>query len=86
VSFKVEFSEEALSQLKKLDNQTAGRILEKIISSAEDPTHFFERLAGRDEYKLRVGDYRVIARIMQNDKSILVMSVGHRKNIYKKQD
>jgi len=86
VSFKLEFSEEALSQLKKLDNQTAGRILEKISSSAEDPVHFFERLAGRDEYKLRVGDYRVIARIMQNDKSILVMSVGHRKNIYKKQD
>lgn len=86
MSFKLEFSEEALSQLKKLDNQTAERILEKISSSTEDPAHFFERLAGRDEYKLRVGDYRVIARILQNDKSILVMSVGHRKNIYKKQD
>ncbi len=86
MSFKVEFSEEALSQLKKLDNQAAGRILEKISSSSEEPLHFFERLAGRDEYKLRVGDYRVIARVLQNDKSILIMSIGHRKNIYKKQD
>jgi mRNA interferase RelE/StbE len=83
VSFKVEFSEEALSQLRKLDNQSAGRILEKIGASAGDHLHFFERLAGREEYKLRVGDYRVIARILQKDKSIPIMSAGHRKNVYK---
>jgi mRNA interferase RelE/StbE len=83
VSFRVEFSEEALSQLRKLDNRAAGRILEKIGASAAEPLHFFERLAGREEYKLRVGDYRVIARILQDGKTILVMSLGHRKNVYK---
>jgi mRNA interferase RelE/StbE len=82
--FTFVFSEEFESQLKKLDNTTVKRILDKLDSTAGSPSHFFERLVGRDEYKIRIGDYRVIARILQNEKTIFVLSVGHRKNIYKK--
>ena len=81
--FKVIYSEEALYQLKKLDNDTAKRIIEKIGESGENPVHFFKRLAGREEYKLRVGDYRIIADIMQKEKTIFIRSMGHRKKIYK---
>ena len=42
------------------------------------------RLVGREEYKLRVGDYRVIANILNKEKKVVVRSLGHRKNIYKK--
>lgn len=82
--FKIIFSDEALYQLKKLDNKTAKRVLDKIESASKNPLHFFERLSGRDEYKLRAGNYRVIANILQNDKTIFVRSLGHRKNIYKR--
>jgi mRNA interferase RelE/StbE len=82
--FKVELSDEALFQLKKLDNSTAKRIVSALNKAASNPHHFFERLVGRDEYKLKVGDYRIISRIMQNDETIFVISMGHRKNIYKK--
>ncbi len=81
--FRIEFSDEAVYQLKKLDNKTASRILEKIEETKKNPLHYFKRLRGREEYKLRVGDYRIIANIMQNDKIIFIRSVGHRKNIYK---
>jgi mRNA interferase RelE/StbE len=41
-------------------------------------------LTKRDFYKLRVGDYRVIAEINKNEIKILVLLIGHRKNIYGK--
>jgi len=73
-----------MREFKKLDNLTAKRLLDKLESIKENPYHFFERLAGREEYKARVGDYRLLAKILPNEKSIFVLSLGHRKNIYKK--
>ena len=60
------------------------RIYNKIISTKENPFHYFERLEGRKDYKLRVGDYRVIADIDVDSKKIGVTVIGHRKNIYRK--
>lgn len=60
------------------------RIFRKIIESKTDPFRFFERLEGRDDYKLRVGDYRVIADINQKERRIEVTKIGHRRSIYKK--
>lgn len=82
--FKITFSEEAFRQLKKFDNLIVKRILSKIDSAAENPTHFFQRLAEREEFKLRACDYRIIAKILFNEKTIHVLSLGHRKNIYEK--
>lgn len=84
MTYRFVFSEEALSQLRRLDNTTARRLLNKLGSSARNPVRFFERLAGREEYKMRVGDYRIIARVLHSEKSVFIMSLGHRKNIYKK--
>jgi len=81
--FEVEYSEESLFQLKGLDIPVAKRILQKIENTRSDPYRFFVRLVGRTEYKLRVGDYRVIADIEENRRVIVVRSLGHRKNIYK---
>ncbi|MBD3389335.1 type II toxin-antitoxin system RelE/ParE family toxin [Candidatus Micrarchaeota archaeon] len=78
------FAHEALRELKKLENKEAKRIVEKLKESAKEPNAFFERLVGREEYKLRVGDYRVIANILNKEKKIVVRSVGHRKNIYRR--
>lgn len=82
--FKLIFSEEASSQLKKLENIITKRILFKLEDTADDPFQYFERLTGREEYKLRVGDYRIIAKIFPNENNIFIFSIGHRKNIYKK--
>jgi addiction module toxin, RelE/StbE family len=81
--FEVEFSEESLFQLRGLDIPVAKRIILKIESTRSDPHRFFVRLVGRTEYKLRVGDYRVIADIEENRRVIVVSSLGHRRNIYK---
>lgn len=79
---EVNFDNEAIDFLEKLPKELRKRIFNKIISTKENPFHFFERLGGRKDYKLRVGDYRVIADI--NPDMIQVTRIGHRKNIYKK--
>lgn len=81
--FEVEYSEESLFQLRGMDIHVAQRIIQKIESTGSDPHRFFVRLVGRTEYKLRVGDYRVIADIEENRRVIVVRSLGHRRNIYK---
>jgi mRNA interferase RelE/StbE len=60
------------------------RIFEKISSTKENPFHYFERLTGRSEYKLRAGNYRIISQIDEKTKQISVLFVDHRKNVYKK--
>lgn len=54
------------------------------MSTKSEPHHFFERLVGRNDYKLRIGDYRVIADINDSSKRIEITLIGHRKKVYKK--
>jgi Cytotoxic translational repressor of toxin-antitoxin stability system len=82
-NFEVEYSAESLFQLRGLEIHVARRIIKKIESTRNDPHRFFVRLVGRPEYKLRIGDYRVIANIEDNKNVIIIRSVGHRRNIYK---
>ncbi len=81
--FEVEYSEESLFQLRGLDTPAARRIIQKIEDTRSNPHRLFVRLVGRTEYKLRVGDYRVIADIVGNRRVIIIRSMGHRKNIYR---
>jgi mRNA interferase RelE/StbE len=76
------FDSEAIDFLNSLPKEIKERIFKKIASTKENPYHFFERLAGRLDYKLRIGDYRVIADISESQ--IQVTKIGHRKNIYDK--
>ena len=81
--YSVILSHKARDELNKLPSDLGDRIKKKLKSSEENPFHFFERLKGRMDYKLRVGDYRVIADIHEENKRIEVNKIGPRKNIYK---
>lgn len=82
--YEVIFDDRSIDFLNKLPKELKKRIFNKIISSKENPFHFFERLEGRKDYKLRVGDYRIITDINENQKRIEVTLIGHRKNVYQK--
>jgi len=82
--YDIVFDERAIEYLEKLEKRDKKRIFEKIIATKEKPFRYFERLTGRNEYKLRVGDYRVIADIDEKSKKISILIIGHRKKIYKK--
>jgi mRNA interferase RelE/StbE len=82
--YELIIDDKATEFLEKLEKSLAQRIFKKIQSTKENPFHFFERLEGRTDFKLRVGDYRVIADIDTSKQRIEVTEIGHRKNIYKR--
>jgi len=82
MTFELIFDEEAIDFLNDLPKEIKERIFNKIRSTKENPFHFFERLEDRTDYKLRIGDYRVIADIDESSNKIKITKIGHRKNIY----
>ena len=82
MAWTVIWSEEALKDLASLDNQVARRIMDKVESTISDPVHFFERLRRSRYHKLRIGDYRVLARLSYEERQIVVRRAGHRSHLY----
>ena len=88
MKYKVEFSQRALKDLKKLDRHTAALILgwvRKNLEGCENPRlHGKGLTANRSgEWRYRIGDYRLLATISDNTITILVLNMGHRREIYK---
>ncbi len=81
--YELIFDERVMSKLEKLPRKIRERIFKRLQKTKENPYHFFEKLVGRSEFKLRIGDYRVIADIIDNKVQILVLHVDHRRRVYK---
>jgi mRNA interferase RelE/StbE len=86
-AWTIEFDDRARRELRKLDaenQQTVLRYLRERIAGAEDPRVFGRplrmKLAGLWRY--RVGDYRLICRFEENHLVVLVLKVGHRRDVY----
>lgn len=82
--YELKLDKKAIKELNKLENTIKERIFNKILETKENPHRFFTKLKGRTDFKLRVGDYRVIAEIYDDLRLIEVTKIGHRRNIYKK--
>jgi mRNA interferase RelE/StbE len=76
------FSLKAKKQFLKLEKTLQERIVYALERIRIRPESFITKLVGDPGYKLRVGDYRIIMDIDKNNLVILVIKVGHRKNIY----
>lgn len=81
--YKVEFSKDAEKQFFKLEKNLQERIVSTLERCQARPYAHVKKLVGNDYHRLRVGDYRIILDIQDNKLMILVIEIGHRKNIYK---
>jgi mRNA interferase RelE/StbE len=90
MKWKVELLAEAERTLKKLDPQTARRIysfLSLRLVKLDNPRSIGEALKGSrfgELWKYRVGDYRILTRIEDNILRILVVKIGHRREVYER--
>ncbi len=84
--YELIYTDTALKQLKKLDRKTHERIIRALERVRYDPFKYVRKLTGRPEYRLRVGDYRVLMLIDQGKLIILIVGVGHRRRYIKKVD
>lgn len=83
----VEFDDAAAKELRRLDRQTQRSILRYLrerIATDEDPHRFGKPLSRQRVglWRYRIRDYRVICNIEDDKLIVLVLSVGHRKDIY----
>ena len=89
MAYSVELSAEVARELGKLDRQQAKRILKFLherVAKLEDPRSIGKALHGSrlgEFWKYRVGDYRLICKIEDDRLIVLVLRVGHRKEIYR---
>lgn len=85
----IEYADTALKQLKKMDRQVARSIFEYLderVSQLENPRELGKKLVGPQYgtyWRYRVGDVRIICDIKDQKLIILVVEVGHRKEIYR---
>ena len=89
MTFRVVFTESARKELKKLDKYTQKIILlwlQKNLDGCSDPRIYGKALTSNrvGQWRYRVGDYRIIASIEDDKLVILVIAVGHRREIYSK--
>ncbi|WP_240372840.1 type II toxin-antitoxin system RelE family toxin [Brevibacterium zhoupengii] len=85
MSYSISYVSSAAKTLRKLDKSVARRLLATISQLAEDPRPpgCIQLKGGDGELRIRVGDYRVIYDIYDEELRILVLRVGHRREIYR---
>jgi len=87
VKYQVILTEQAQKQLKKMDRYTAALIigwLRKNVEGCENPRAFGKALTANrsGQWRYRIGDYRVLAEIQDEKIIVLVLGIGHRKEVY----
>ena len=87
--WRIELDPAADRELNKLDPQTTRRILSFLhdrVATLDDPRSIGEALKGsklNEFWKYRVGDYRIIANIEDGALQILIVRIGHRREVYR---
>jgi len=85
----INYTESARRQLRKLDKQTARRILDFMderIAAQEDPRNTGKALTGPmlgAYWRYRIGDYRIICDIQDGALCVLVIEIGNRREVYR---
>ena len=83
--YRIELRPAAVRALRKLDLPVARRIQAAIALLAEDPRPPASRpLRGRPAWRVRVGDYRVIYAIEDDVLLVVVVTLGHRRDVYER--
>ncbi len=82
-SYKLEFANSVRKDFKNIQKKDAERILARIDSLTEDPRPAgCVKLTGEEIYRIRVGSYRVLYKIEDAILLIVIIKIGHRRDVY----
>lgn len=87
-NYTVEYTKQAVKSLEKIDANTRKRIIEWIednLEGCENPRLYGKALQGnlQGKWRYRIGDYRVVAEIIDDKVLILILDADHRRQIYR---
>lgn len=80
--YEIVFTKKAEKDFDSLEHGLKKRVVQVLERIRLNPRPFLKRLTGTDSYRLRVGDYRVIIDLEEAKKELVVLKIGHRKNVY----
>lgn len=82
--YRIVFRRSVVQDLRPIPNRDLRKILATLESLAEEPRPSgIEKLSGQDRYRVRQGNYRIIYEINDTDVVVVVVKVGHRKDVYR---
>jgi mRNA interferase RelE/StbE len=83
-SYKLLIKPSAVKELEVVPAKDRRKLTAKVQALAADPRpRGSEKLSGRDRYRLRQGDYRVVYAIDDVEQTVLVVKIGNRRDIYR---
>jgi mRNA interferase RelE/StbE len=83
--YRILFRKSVARDLRRIPNRDLRKILGKIESLSEDPRPLVsEKVSGQERYRLRQGNYRIIYEICDDEVVVVVVKVGHRRNVYQR--
>ena len=82
--YKVFFKKSVQKDIDPIPKKDLRKIMERIGALAENPRPpGCEKLTGQEKYRLRQGNYRIVYSIQDNECTIWIVKVGHRKDVYR---
>lgn len=83
--YTIQFTRQAIKALRKMQDSEQALIRSKIEELAPNPFAVpdVKSLAGRQGYRLRVGDWRVIFEVAQNEQAIFILKIAQRGGAYR---
>ena len=87
MSYAIRFTPKAAKQVERLDPAVAKRIrnfLEQKLARLDDPRSLGKKLVNEEFWRYRVGDYRILTNIDDDQILILIVEVAHRREVYNK--
>jgi mRNA interferase RelE/StbE len=83
-SYKLLIKPSAARQIETVPKADRLRIVRKVQALSEDPRpHGSEKLSAEEKYRLRQGPYRIIYSISEAERTVVVVKVGHRREVYR---
>ena len=83
-SYRLTFKKSVTKDLRSIPKNDAARILKRIEALADDPRPVgSEKLSGLERFRLRQGVYRIVYEIKDAELVIIVVKVGHRREVYR---
>jgi len=84
MNYSIFLKRSAEKELAHLDSKTHDKIIKHLLALKENPLpKGVKKLQGRDGYRIRVGDYRILYEIDEPEKMIEIFSVAHRREVYR---
>ncbi len=83
-SYRLLFKESVAKDLRPLPKADVARVLSRIEALAENPRPAgCEKLSGQEKYRVRQGVYRIVYQVDDEQRLVVVVKVGHRREVYR---